>query len=58
MILLLIPTGILRLMVVPLAELVEWIDDKIHCAFLVPFGRVQGWSKKTTTKNRENTRKF
>ena len=51
LILLILPTGILRVIVVPLAELVEWIDDKLHAAFLVPFGKAQSWSKKPTTEN-------
>ena len=51
LILLILPTGILRLILVPLAELVEWIDDKFHAAFLVPFGKAQGWSKKPTAEN-------
>ena len=52
LILLILPTGILRFIVVPLAELVEWIDDKLHAAFLVPFGKAQGWSKKPASENK------
>jgi len=45
MIAILSPTGILRIIIVNISNLIEWIDDVIHAIILPPFKKAEKWSQ-------------
>ena len=46
LVIILLPTAILRIILVYSAEFVEWLDDKIHDSFVPHLNKLIKWSKK------------